>query len=211
MAAAQIDRVSSPRLRRRDVLAFGAGLAAWPAVAWAERGGCGGLAIGFCRETPADADNNVVPVTAATRLAAGDPQLARGVRVTVHGLTGDQQRLASLGVRSAELRVGFAVDGVDESRVEFRAWGYQLLPAAQFGSPISFRVPVDRGLALALEVEAFGSERFETVLVTGREAGAPKLRAGCYLIAPGASDFRPRHFDAARSAPMIGFTVEPLA
>ncbi len=211
MAAAQIDRVSSPRLRRRDVLAFGAGLAAWPAVAWAERGGCGGLAIGFCRETPADADNNVVPVTAATRLAAADPQLARGVRVTVHGLTGDQQRLASLGVRSAELRVGFAVDGVDESRVEFRAWGYQLLPAAQFGSPISFRVPVDRGLALALEVETLGIQRFETVLVTGREPGAPKLRAGRYLIAPDGGEPGDRRFDPEHSAPRIALSVERLA
>ncbi len=204
---AALDHAPSPRLRRRDVLAIGAGLAVFPAVAWAERDRCAGLAIGYCRAPTADAENTVTPVVAAGRLAAGDGRLAgRGVRVTIHGLLGDTERLPSLGVRSAELKVGFPT-------TEFRAWSYQLLPVAQFGSPISFVAPVEAGLALALEVEGetLGSERFETVLSIAREPGVPKLRAGRYLIAPGGTELRTRGFDAASSEPMIAFSVEPLA
>ncbi len=211
---AALDHAPSPRLRRRDVLAIGAGLAVFPAVAWAERDRCAGLAIGYCRAPTADAENTVTPVVAAGRLAAGDGRLAgRGVRVTIHGLLGDTERLPSLGVRSAELKVGFPT-------TEFRAWSYQLLPVAQFGSPNAFTVPVDQGLALALEVETPCSvsapagrrhERFETVLSIAREPGVPKLRAGRYLIAPGGTELRTRGFDAASSEPMIAFSVEPLA
>ncbi len=209
----QIDHASSPRPRRRDVLAYGAGLALLPAAGWAERaraGHCHDLAIGFC-DAPAGAEDAASPVVDAGRLAAGDARLARGVRLTVHGLTNDLDRLPALGVRSAELKVGFPTDGTDLPGVEFRAWSYQLLPVAQLSSPVSFTVPADRGLALALEVETFGSQRFETVLSTGREPGAPKLRAGRYLIAPGTAELRTRRFDSTRSEPMIALTVEPLA
>ncbi len=207
MPAPQIDHSSSPP-RRRDVLAFGAGLALLPSVSWAARKRCGSLAIGYCRPTPADAE--AVPVVNAGRLTAGEAGLAHDVRLTVHGLLGDLDRLPSLGVRSAELKVGFPADRADSSALEFRAWSYRLLPFAQFGSPVSFTVPADLGLALALEVESLGSQRFETVLSTGREPGAPKLRAGRYLIAPGTAELT-RRFDPARSDPMIALSVEPLA
>ncbi len=208
--ASKIDRV--PRLRRRDVLAASAGLALLPAVTWARSERHGGLAVGFCRAAPDGAEDASVPVVAAGRLAAGETRLAhRSVRLTVHGLLGDTRRLPALGLRSAELRVGFPAAGVEAAEAEYRAWSYQLLPFEQRSSPISLAVPVDRGLALALETESFGSERLEAVLSTGREPGVPKLRAGRYLIAPGATEFRPRRFDPARSEPMIAVSVEPLA
>ena len=142
----------------------------------------------------------------ADRLAAGEPSLEGDLRVTVHGLLGDVRRLPSLGVRSAELKVGFPAS----PGAEFRAWSYSLLPVLQLGPSISFTVPIDGGLSLALETETFGSERFETVLSTGREPGVPKLRAGRYLIAPGVSEV-PRRFDAARSEPMIELSIESSA
>ncbi|MEE8524489.1 MAG: hypothetical protein V3T72_11205 [Thermoanaerobaculia bacterium] len=45
-------------------------------------------------------------------------------------------------------------------------------------------------------------------MVTGREPGRPKLRAGRYLIAPGGA--LPRSFDPARSELLIAVSVEAL-
>ncbi len=207
--APRVEPASALPPRRRDVLAFGAGLALAPAVGWAKSTGSrnGELAVGFCGEAP-EADS-AVPVVAAGRLTAGDSHLVSGVRLTVDGLLGDLDRLPSLGIRSAELKVRFTIDA-EPSEVEFRAWSFQLLPVEQLGSPIAFTVPSGAHLALALEVESFGIERFETTLVTGREPGTPKLRAGRYLISPNASQLAGR-FDPAHSEPMIGLTVAPAA
>ena len=200
----------TPTLRRRDFLAYGAGVALLPTISWAARERCDGLAIGYCDQNP-ELDEPAAPlIVAADRLAAGDPRLARhGAQVTVHGLLGPADGLRPLGIRSAELLVGFPAAGGRRADVEFRAWSHQLLPVENAGSPVRFTVPADRGLALALEVETLGSERFETLLVTGREPGTAKLRAGHYLIAPGATEFRARRFDPARAEPLLSLSVEP--
>ncbi len=210
-----IDYDPTPKLRRRDVLAYGAGLALLPSFSWAGQQSSGApLAIGYCPEATGDLDGELPAASAiaATRLAAGEPQLAnRGARLTVHGLTGGAGALARLGIRSAELKVGFLVAGTGAPEVEFLAWSHQLLPVLNAGTANSFAVPVERGLKLVLEVETFGNERFETLLVTGREPGAPKLRAGLYLIAPGAARFSARSFDPAAPEPFVALSVEPLA
>ncbi len=205
MALSRKDQRSSLQPRRRDVLACGVGLALAPAVSWAGQRGGNALAIGYCRAPATGGEDVAESVVAAGRLATGESRLAgHGVRVTVDGLVGDAERLPALGVRSAELRVGFPA-------AEVHAWSYRLLPAAQFAAPVSFTVPIDRGLALALEVETLGIQRFETVLVTGREPGAPKLRAGRYLIAPDGGEPGDRRFDPEHSAPRIALSVERLA
>ena len=94
--------------------------------------------------------------------------------------------------------------------MEFRAWSHQLLPVENAGTAIAFPVPADPGLALALELETWRPERFEAVLTIGREPGAPKLRSGRYLIAPGASSFSARRFDPAQPDPLIALSVAPL-
>lgn len=195
----------TPKLRRRDVLVAGAGLALLPSSVHGAWRRAPGLAVGYCREPLA---GEAVRVTAASRLAAGEAELARqGARVTVEGLVGGES-LRRLGLRSAELKVGFPVAGVEPAEVEYRAWSWELEPVEQTGSPVRFTVPVDAGLALALEVEGWGSERYEAVLTTGREAGRPKLRPGRYLIAPGAPEFRPRRHDPARGEPLLALSVE---
>ncbi len=199
------------QFRRRDLLLAGAGLALLPNAAWAVWGRAPGLAVGYCREA---AGEEAVRAVAASRLAAGEARLTHtGARVTVEGLVGEES-LRRLGLRSAELKVGFPVAGVEAPEAEFRAWSWERSPVEQAGSPVRFTVPVDAGLALALEVEGlYGlpGERFETVLVTGREAGAPKLRPGRYLIAPGAAEFRSRRFDPSQGEPMIALTIEAPA
>ena len=206
---------SSVKLRRRDLLAYGAGLALLPSFSWAGRQGPGALAIGYCpvmggagnltEELPA------VDVVAASHLAAGETLLAQhGARITVHGLLGNARRLARFGIRSAELQIGFPAPGVEAAAVEFRAWSHQLLPVENAGPANAFTVPIDRGLPLALELEAVGTERFETRLVTDREPGAPKLRTGLYLIAPGTSTFRVQRYEPTGPEPLIAFSVELL-
>ncbi len=195
-----------PQPRRRDVLAYGvygAGLALLPSASWAAGTGREGLMVGYCPEAPAggwlEADGALAPdVVPASRLAGGETELARhGARVTIHGLAGGATNLARLGIRSAELKVGFPVAGADPA--EFRAWSHQLLPVENAGTAIRFTVPAEGGLHLALELESFGVERRETVLVTGREPGAPKLRSGQYLIA----------VDPTRPEPYLALSVEP--
>ena len=201
---------SNLRPRRRDVLAYGAGLALVPSVSWAGRPSSDDLAVGFCPETPGSqkAETEATAVVAARRLPAGEARLARrGVRVTVHGLVGDLDRWPSLGIRTAELKVGFPVR---EDRIEFLAWSHQLLPVENAGTANVFTVPVDRGLALALELETLGTERYEAVLETGSESDVPKLRAGRYLIAPGTAELLPRRFDPVASKPLIALSVEPI-
>ena len=206
MFASKIDD-PTPKLRRRDVLVAGAGLALLPSSVYGAWRRAPGLAVGYCREPLA---GEAVRLTAATRLAAGDRSLAlRGARVAVEGLVGDDS-LRRLGIRSAELKVGFPVAGVEPPEAEYRAWSWQLEPVEQASSPVGFTVPVDAGLALALEVDGWGSQRFETVLTTGREAGRPKLRPGRYLIAPGSAEFRSRRFDPAGSEPMLALSVEAV-
>ncbi len=200
--------------RRRDVLAVGAGLALTPAAAWAGRPRREALAVGYCEpEFDLDARELLAPfdVVAAERLAAGDATLAEGARLTVHGLLGDAGALARMGIRSAELRVGFPVARIDSSETEFRAWNHQVLPVENASSAVAFAVPADGGLALALEIETFGVERYETVLVTGREPGTPKLRTGTYLLATGAAPFRARRVDPAGPEPFVAFSVAPDA
>ncbi len=187
-----------PQPRRRDVLAYGvygAGLALLPSVSWAASAGREGLMVGYCSELADGVWPPTSRVTPAERLAAGDARLARGARITVHGLVGGS--LAGLGVRSAELLVGFPVAGADSA--EFRAWRHQLLPVENTGTPIRFTVPTEGGLHLALELESFSVERLDTVLVTGGEPGEPKLRSGHYLIA----------IDPARPDPYLALSVEP--
>ncbi len=205
------DRVFSLRPRRRDVLAYGAGLALLPSISWAGRPTGDALGVGYCPETP-DAlaldEQPAVDLLPAQRLAAGEASLARrGARVTVHGLAGDLGRWPSMGVRSAELKIGFPIA---EDGLEFLAWSHQLLPVENAGSANAFTVPVERGLALALELETPWSvhERYEAILDVGSEPGEPKLRAGRYLIAPGAPRLLPRRFDPASSAPLIAISIE---
>ncbi len=190
---------ASPRLPRRDFIAYGVGLALLPAVSWAESPSCEGLTVGFCPEAPAggwlDAEGSPAPsVVPASRLAAGEAILARrGARLTVHGLTNGD--FARLGIRSAELLVGFPAPGL-----EVRTWSHALLPVENEGTPVRFTVPVDGGLRLALELEeSLGLARRETVLSVGREPGMPKLRAGHYLVA----------FDPALPATSLALSVEP--
>ncbi len=184
---------TAPQPRRREVLAWGASLALLPSLSWAARPGREGLAIGYCPEL-ADGGWLASLVTPAERLAAGEANLARGARLTVHGLIGEGEGLAGLGLRSAELAVGFP------AAVECRAWGHRLLPVENEGTPVRFTVPVEGGLRLALELEgSLGHERRETVLSVGREPGAPKLRAGHYLIA----------LDPALPSPLLALSVDP--
>ncbi len=176
--------------RRRDVLAWGAGLALLPSLSWAEASR-EGLTIGYCREL-GEGGWAEARATPAARLTGGEARLARGARITVHGLIAPEG-LAGLGVRAAELLVGFPAG------TEYRAWSHALLPVENEGTPVRFTVPVDGGLRLALELEALGFERRETVLSLGREPGTPKLRAGHYLIA----------LDPAMPAPLLALSVEP--
>ncbi len=206
------DRSTSLRPRRRDVLAYGAGLALLPSISWAGRPTGAALGIGYCRElTGASAlDGELPPVELmpAGRLAAGEARLARrGARVTVHGLAGDLGRWPASGIRAAELKIGFPIA---EDGLEVLAWSHQLLPVENAGTANALTVPVDRGLALALELETPWSvhERYAATLRIGSEAGEPKLRAGRYLIAPGAPRLLPRRFDPAASAPLIAISIE---
>lgn len=197
------------KLRRRDFLLAGAGAALLPGVTWAGRRQSIGLAIGYTPES-LDTEAATPMVTSADRLSSGEPELAgRDARVTIHGLLGDGRHLAKLGIRSMELRVGFPAVGEGSPKVAFRAWSYDLLPVEHSAAALAFRIPIDSGLFLELELETLGLERFETQLVTGRSAGLPKLRTGQYLIAPATDTFRLRRFDPQGIEPLITFSVEP--
>jgi len=203
------DHDLNPSVRRRDFLVAGAGVALLPSGSWwPGEGSCEHLAVGYCQDTPPDIGGIAAPgpVVAATRLAYGDPQLARGgVRVTVHGVEGEADRLRRQGISAADLWVRFDVAGA--SPVEYLAWSYRATPVENVGSPNRFTVPVDSGLTLALEL---GDKRFETRLTTGRVPGLAKLRAGRYLIAPGAKTFPSGWYDSARAESFIALSVEPL-
>lgn len=206
--------LTTPALGRRELILWGAGAALLPAASWGGSPGwevsprCADGAIGYC-PAPEGAGSGDLPrgVVAAAGLGSGDPLLARrGARLTVHGLVGDVRRLASRGIRSLELRVGFPAPG----QPEFRAWRYQLLPVEQTSSAVRFPVPVDGGLRLALEIETFAAERSVSRLVTGRNTGLPKLRAGGYWIAldgGGPVDWRSLR---ERREPLLALSVAPL-
>jgi hypothetical protein len=199
-----------PNLRRRDVLAFASGAALLPTVSWAGLESRGELALGYCREPLPDAEDLATAVVPAGRLGIGDPELARhGARVTVHGLAGDAQGLGRMGIRALDLTVHYDLKEAGCGGVDVRAWSCQLLPVEHGGTANSFTVPVEGGLRLALEIETpMGVERREAVLVTGREAGRPKLRTGRYLIVPGGA--LPRRYDLQRPEPMIEVSVEAV-
>ena len=115
------------RLRRRDFLVAGAAAALLPAVpAWPDEDSCHPLAVGYLREGR---------VVEATRLAHGDPRLARGgVDLTVHGVS-EADRAARRALGAADLFVRFEVDGAGP--VEYLAWSHRAttsLPAP--GSPV---------------------------------------------------------------------------
>ena len=63
--APRVDSASAPPLRRRDVIAFGAGLALAPTLGWAKSTGSrdGELAVAFCGEV-AESDSAVSVVNA---------------------------------------------------------------------------------------------------------------------------------------------------
>ena len=171
-----------PSLRRRDFLIAGAGVALLPSVPrWPEQDSCKQLAISYFHE------NRFV---AASRLANGDPLLARGgVRVEISDVAGGR------GLDSADLWIRF--EAADVSPVDYLAWSYRSAPVENVSSPNRFTMPAETGLALALDLEG---ERFETRLVTGRLPGLPKLRSGRYLIFPS---------DRLGRAPILALSVEP--
>ncbi len=207
-------------LRRRDVLAAGAGLAvlasAPPLRAWhlGAESSNRALAVGYCPGTPSDLTGALptegVRAFAAGRLASGDPHLAQGARVVVHGLLGAIDHPRFRHIRSVDLGVRFPLACGDPSGLEVRAWSWEAAPVAQSSPPIQLTVPTSDGLELSLEVEGRETIRYETRLVTSRLPGVPKLRTGLYLIAPDATLFSPQCAAGPDGRPLIAFSVEPL-
>ncbi|MEM7353252.1 MAG: hypothetical protein AAF657_20825 [Acidobacteriota bacterium] len=203
--------VPASQPRRRDVLLAGASLLLAPAVpAWGARPTAPDLALGYL---PASSEGKserwAVP---AQRLASGDPQMALGgARVTVAGLLGEPSRLHRRGIHAIDLWLRFDAEETVASPVDVLIWSYRTLPVANVASPVRCAVPVTGGLTVALELGGPWRERFETRLSLGREAGEAKLRAGRYLLLPGAAAQPSQRFDSASSEPYIDLSIESSA
>ena len=109
----------------------------------------------------------------AHHLTSGDSALCQtGALVRIHGISNGQKPLAV----NAHYRVQV---GDQDQTVPFHAW-----TASEHGSAgISFRMPVDREQGLLLSV-LHGRETFCKLSVDSAN-GAPKLRTGTYILAPG--------------------------
>lgn len=143
--------------------------------------------------------NDPVHVVSAQSLPTGDGSLTRaGVKVTVHGLIGGVEELATADVRSAALQVHFPVDDVKlADKVKFNAWSVTGGHLPQVSSGLEFQVPTDGGgLDLSLDVDgtATAGERLRRIVLgrshrefavhleVGNELDQPKLREGFYVI-----------------------------
>ena len=203
------DRFS--KLRRRDFITYSLSWAVAAQTFAAPSWDFGGQPIlGFCKDLPLSNCGKLAGdlcVSAADRLPAGDPGLARdGARIWIDSPSGLLEVLQRRRIQSVDLWVRFSACGIDSDDVEHLAWSCR--PSSAICSPaIGMTVPAEDGLALRLEVDG---KSFETHLVTGRDPGEPKLIAGHYLLAVDPVDFHGRALDP-ESGPFVVLTVLPSA
>ena len=147
------------------------------------------LSVAFVKASLADfASNDFAPraLTAAAHLRSGDPALAGGVRMKVHGVVrSDASRAQDV---SMGLDAMYRVDGRSES-VPFVAWSYAQMAsrttdsaASPFVVPVGARKPLSLSLFTS-DAQQSGKLQATIALSLGSERRANKLRAGTYFLA----------------------------
>lgn len=192
-------------MRRRDfliggalgfavpLLAAGPARAAWKRLAASE----GGLPVRVTW-TPAEgailAARDRVPAIRPDELVSGDPGfVTHGAQVTCHGLvTGprlaggsDLAAVRHAGFRGLSIELEYPGSATAGARLQ-RFWSYTDRGVPNVGRSCAATLPIEqgRGLALHLTVQREGRPDSPAVLrlSPGREAHAPKLRRGHYLL-----------------------------
>jgi hypothetical protein len=146
------------------------------------------LSVAFVKASLADfASNDFAPrsLTVASHLRSGDPALAGGVRMKVHGIVRtDASRAQDV---SMGLDAMYRVDGRSET-VPFMAWSYAQLAnrtadsaASQFVVPVGARNPLSLSLFTA-NAQQIGKLKASIDLSLGSERRANKLRSGTYFL-----------------------------
>ncbi len=149
------------------------------------------ISVGYAGATIGefDAPSFAPRLTAATKLRSGDPALADGVRLKVHGLVRPQ---AAQGANiSMALDAMYRVSGhADE--VPFMAWSYARRgqhitssAAGEFVVPVSTRQPLSLGISTSAPAPVMDDATLRATvnLSLGESRLANKLRAGLYFVA----------------------------
>jgi hypothetical protein len=148
-------------------------------------------------------------VLPAEELPRGDDELLRaGVRVTIHGMVGNQGTWLGPDLEALSVTLHFRpVDGGETRTLPFSAWHYQRSPVPMRSASVSNVVPLDREWGLRLSVDRNDGENGplgrtldalllssaaeatpgpaseEVRFTVGREPGRPRLRRGVYFLA----------------------------
>jgi hypothetical protein len=133
----------------------------------------------------------------ADRLPSGDATLGRnGVRLVVRAMRIDARRLTAL-----DAHYFVSLDGSD-AHFPYHAW------AANPHGPAhaAFTMPVAPDGTVRLSAHHAGEET-RLPLTTGTLLDAPKLRAGCYVLALGVSNWGAYQFRADADLPLVRRTL----